>query len=168
VGIIDQISSKSSGDGLLGEIGLVYGSTGADITYNIGIVSKNQSIILDTMQAAGSTSNIALRSRTGAWAQCENFYVMGHGDSWQSNAQSVKLFCDTFEVKKSSTIDLLSTNNFIIKGTSSLSLKGGSINIGKSDTNTVEIGSTTLTISATNLTVTTAKGNQTGIYARFA
>ena len=150
VGIIDQISSKS-GDGLLGEIGLIYGSTGKDVTYNIGIISKNQSIVLDTMQATGSTSNIALRSQTGVWAQCSNFYVMGNDGNWQSNANSVELFCKNFEVIKSDTI----------------TLKAGKIEFGKSG-GTVEIGSDKLTISSTYLTVTTLKGNQEGIYARFA
>ena len=112
------------------------------------------------MQATGSTSNIALRSKTGAWAQCSNFYVMGNDGNWQSNANSVELFCNIFEVIKSDTITL--------KGDSSLSLKGGSIAIGKTESNSVEIGSTTLTISSTNLIVTTDKGNQEGIYARFA
>jgi hypothetical protein len=150
VGIIDQISSKA-GDGLLGEIGLVYGSTGKDVTYNIGIISKNQSIVLDTMQATGPTSNIALRSNTGAWAQCLNFYVMGNDGNWQSNAESVKLFCNIFEVIESNTI----------------TLKADKIEFGKSG-GTVGIGSNELTISSTKLIVTTLRDNQEGIYARFA
>lgn len=96
IGIIEQISSSSQG--VLGEMGLVYGSTGQETTYNIGIISKNQSIILDTTQASGATANIALRSRGGTWAQCSNFYVMGNSGSWMSNAGTIKLCSDNFEL----------------------------------------------------------------------
>ena len=96
IGIIEQISSSSQG--VLGEMGLVYGSTGQETTYNIGIISKNQSIILDTTQASGVTANIALRSRGGTWAQCSNFYVMGNSGSWMSNAGTIKLCSDNFEL----------------------------------------------------------------------
>ena len=96
IGIIEQISANSQ-TGILGEIGLVYGSTGLETTYNIGIMSKNQSIILDTMSASGATANIAFRSRGGTWAQCSNFYVMGSG-SWMSNAGTIKLCSDNFEL----------------------------------------------------------------------
>lgn len=97
IGIIEQISSNSQ-TGVLGEMGLVYGSTGQETTYNIGIISKNQSIILDTTQASGTTANIALRSRGGTWAQCSNFYVMGNSGSWMSNAGTIKLCSDNFEI----------------------------------------------------------------------
>ena len=96
IGIIEQISSSSQG--VLGEMGLVYGSTGQETTYNIGIISRNQSIILDTTQASGVTANIALRSRGGTWAQCSNFYVMGNSGSWMSNAGTIKLCSDNFEL----------------------------------------------------------------------
>lgn len=96
IGIIEQISSSSQG--VLGEMGLVYGSTGQETTYNIGIISKNQSIILDTTQASGATANIALRSRGGTWAQCSNFYVMGNSGSWMSNAGTIKLCSNNFEI----------------------------------------------------------------------
>ncbi len=96
IGIIEQISSSSQG--VLGEMGLVYGSTGQETTYNIGIISKNQSIILDTTEASGATANIALRSRGGTWAQCSNFYVMGNSGSWMSNAGTIKLCSDNFEL----------------------------------------------------------------------
>ena len=96
IGIIEQISSSSQG--VLGEMGLVYGSTGQETTYNIGIISRNQSIILDTTQAAGVTANIALRSRGGTWAQCSNFYVMGNSGGWLSNAGTIKLCSDNFEL----------------------------------------------------------------------
>ena len=96
IGIIEQISSSSQG--VLGEMGLVYGSTGQETTYNIGIISRNQSIILDTTQASGITANIALRSRGGTWAQCSNFYVMGNSGSWMSNAGTIKLCSDNFEL----------------------------------------------------------------------
>ena len=79
-------------------MGLVYGSTGQETTYNIGIISKNQSIILDTTGASGATANIALRSRGGTWAQCSNFYVMGNSGSWMSNAGTIKLCSDNFEL----------------------------------------------------------------------
>ena len=97
IGIIEQISSGSQ-TGILGEIGLVYGSTGLETTYNIGIMSKNQSIILDTTNASGTTANIALRSRGGTWAQCSNFYVMGNSGGWLSNAGTIKLCSDNFEL----------------------------------------------------------------------
>ena len=96
IGIIEQISSSSQG--VLGEMGLVYGSTGQETTYNIGIISRNQSIILDTTQASGVTANIALRSRGGTWAQCSNFYVMGNSGGWLSNAGTIKLCSDNFEL----------------------------------------------------------------------
>lgn len=96
IGIIEQISSSSQG--VVGEMGLIYGSTGQETTYNIGIRSKNQSIILDTTQASGVTANIALRSRGGTWAQCSNFYVMGNSGSWMSNAGTIKLCSDNFEL----------------------------------------------------------------------
>lgn len=96
IGIIEQISSSSQG--IVGEMGLIYGSTGQETTYNIGIRSKNQSIILDTTQASGATANIALRSRGGTWAQCSNFYVMGNSGSWMSNAGTIKLCSDNFEL----------------------------------------------------------------------
>ena len=96
IGIIEQISSSSQG--VVGEMGLIYGSTGQETTYNIGIISKNQSIILDTTQASGITANIALRSRGGTWAQCSNFYVMGNSGSWMSNAGTIKLCSDNFEL----------------------------------------------------------------------
>lgn len=96
IGIIEQISSSSQG--VVGEMGLIYGSTGQETTYNIGIRSKNQSIILDTTQASGITANIALRSRGGTWAQCSNFYVMGNSGSWMSNAGTIKLCSDNFEL----------------------------------------------------------------------
>ncbi len=96
IGIIEQISSNSQ-TGVLGEIGLIYGSTGQETTYNIGITSKNQSIILDTTQATGVTANIALLSRAGAWFKCVDFYVMGTGD-WLSNATTIKLCSDNFEI----------------------------------------------------------------------
>lgn len=96
IGIIEQISSSSQG--VLGEMGLVYGSTGLETTYNIGIMSKNQSIILDTTNASGTTANIALRSRGGTWAQCSNFYVMGNSGGWLSNAGTIKLCSDNFEL----------------------------------------------------------------------
>ena len=79
-------------------MGLVYGSTGLETTYNIGIISKNQSIILDTTNASGTTANIALRSRGGTWAQCSNFYVMGNSGGWLSNAGTIKLCSDNFEL----------------------------------------------------------------------
>ena len=97
IGIIEQISANSQ-TGVLGEIGLVYGSTGLETTYNIGITSKNQSIILDTTSASGSTANIALRSRGGTWAQCSNFYVMGNSGGWLSNTGTIKLCSDNFEI----------------------------------------------------------------------
>ena len=96
IGIIEQFSSSSQG--VVGEMGLIYGSTGQETTYNIGIISKNQSIILDTTQASGITANIALRSRGGTWAQCSNFYVMGNSGSWMSNAGTIKLCSDNFEL----------------------------------------------------------------------
>lgn len=90
IGIIDIISAAND-DGILGEIGLVQGADGdGNTTYNIGIISKNQSIVLDTSLATGSTSNIALRSKSGAWFQCQNFYVMGIGTGWMSNSQSIE------------------------------------------------------------------------------
>lgn len=68
IGIVDTISAANN-DGILGEIGLVEGADGdGNTTYNIGIVSKNQSIILNTMAATGSTANIAFISRGGTWA----------------------------------------------------------------------------------------------------
>jgi hypothetical protein len=91
VGIVDAISSANN-DGLLGEIGLVQGSTeDGTTTYNIGIVSRNQSIILDTFSATGSTANIAFKSKGGTWAQCSNFYVMGNSGGWMSKNESVQI-----------------------------------------------------------------------------
>ena len=60
-------------------------------------MSKNQSIILDTMNASGATANIALRSRGGTWSQCSNFYVMGNS-GWMSNAGTIKLCSNNFEL----------------------------------------------------------------------
>ena len=91
-------------------MGLVYGSTGQETTYNIGIISKNQSIILDTTQASGVTANIALRSRGGTWAQCSNFYVMGNSGSWMSNAGTIKLCSDNFEIMNATNIKMQSEN----------------------------------------------------------
>lgn len=97
IGIINQISEDNE-TGLLGEIGLIYGSTGQETTYNIGMVSKNQSIVLDTMEA-GSIGNIAFRSKGSTWAQCNNFYIMGsNGEGWQSNTNSVEIYSDAFKI----------------------------------------------------------------------
>ena len=88
IGIVDTISAANN-DGILGEIGLVEGADGdGNTTYNIGIVSKNQSIILNTMAATGSTANIAFISRGGTWAQCSNFYIMGLS-GWMSKNESI-------------------------------------------------------------------------------
>ena len=127
VGIIEKVSTASSENGLLGEIGLVYGATGQDTTYNIGIVSKNQSIVLDTMSATGNTSNIAFRSKSGCWAQCSNFYIMGNSEGWQSNALSSRFFVDEFSVNNSKKATIF-TEEFIIekrppKGSESVNLK---------------------------------------------
>ena len=90
IGIIDKISAANK-DGLLGEIGLVEGADlNGNTTYNIGIVSKNQSIILNTLSATGNTSNIAFVSKGGTWAQCANFYVMGNTGGWKSKNQSIE------------------------------------------------------------------------------
>ena len=99
--IIDSISDTSD-TGILGYMGLILGSTGEGATtYNIGITSLNQSIVLDTMQAQGSTSNIALRSKTGAWAQCQNFYIMGNS-GWLSKASSAKIFANEVYIDSTS------------------------------------------------------------------
>ena len=90
IGIIDKISAANK-NGLLGEIGLVEGADlNGNTTYNIGIVSKNQSIILNTLSATGNTSNIAFVSKGGTWAQCANFYVMGNTGGWKSKNQSIE------------------------------------------------------------------------------
>ena len=81
--------------GKLGTIGSYHGSTGQQITYNIGIISNNQSIILDTMEAKGETYNIVFRSKNSTWAQCNNFYVMGKPDGgWMSKAENIELHSD--------------------------------------------------------------------------
>lgn len=98
IGIVDKISAANN-DGLLGEIGLVQGADGdGNITYNIGIKSENQSIILDTMEVSGATANIALNSRGMTWTRCSDFYVMGNSGPWWSNAHSIKLCSDNFEI----------------------------------------------------------------------
>ena len=90
IGIVDKISSANE-SGLLGEIGLVQGlNEQGQITYNIGIISRNQSIVLDTLAATGATTNIAFKSKGGTWAQCSNFYVMGNSGGWMSKNQSIE------------------------------------------------------------------------------
>ena len=161
VGIIEKVSTVSSENGLLGEIGLVYGDTGQDKTYNIGIISKNQSIVLDTMSTVGSTSNIAFRSKTGCWAQCSNFYIMGNSSGWQSNALSSKFFVDTFEINNSKSVSI-SASDFQVKDSNTAS-------ISTSSTITLSAGSSSITLSNGGLVVSGVDADdQTGIYARFA
>ena len=50
------------------------------------------------MEVSGATANIALNSRGMTWTRCSDFYVMGNSGPWWSNANTIKLCSDNFEI----------------------------------------------------------------------
>ena len=102
----------------LGTVGLIKGEDiSHNTTYNIGIQSLHQSIVLSTMKnddensgehteeentVNTNTDNIAFRSKGNTFAQCENFYIYGNGSDgkdWnKSKATKIEFTAEYFIV----------------------------------------------------------------------
>lgn len=102
----------------LGTVGLIKGEDiSHNTTYNIGIQSLHQSIVLSTMKnddensgehteeentVNTNTDNIAFRSKGNTFAQCENFYIYGNGSDgkdWnKSEANKIEFTAKSFIV----------------------------------------------------------------------
>lgn len=190
--IFTQVNSEGKINSL-GAIGLVEGQTSdGNVTYNIGISSTNQSIVLDTMGVTGgSANNIAFISRGGTWAQCETFSVRGNTGSWNcptntavflskqvlicgldgSDDTTVNAKCPAKRIQiAGETLELLS---YTTGGSLSDQLSPSGSTEPEEEVATIAEDETpsksgTIIIDSGELIVRTPKDKQSGIYARFA